>query len=620
MRAGRRLACVLAAGLGSRLKTLTRQDTKCMVEVGGTRLIAHLLQAIARADFDEAVIVVGHGGDNLIQYIASLTPQHSQIRFVENKDFATTNNIYSLHLALEASKNSDYSEIAVFESDVYVEPSTAHAYLTDPQAANSALVSPYEYWMEGTAVTIKDNDHIDTFVSKKDISRYSYGELYKTVNWYRFTRSYMQDHYMPFLEAYLAAKGRNSYYEDVLRTISPHVTDELTAYSIPVSKWIEIDDEEDLRRAAIIASVEPSRKASSLAAQYGGFWKHKELTDLTLLENPSFPPPSLLAELRRCLDRAVRAYSSKQSIIASIAAKGLKLEAKNILVGNGASELLSVLFGAHTSRYSIVPPYFLEFERLLPNGRLRLLDRIFPHDPLNSAYQPWSEQSNDNLIVVNPNNPTGELLTKAQIFTLLDRALSAKKIIVVDESFMDFSGDPTASLLTQEIIDRYPNLLVVKSLGKSHGIGGIRLGLLATSDVQLLARLREKLPIWNVSSIAEVYLDLLPKYQDDLRSSLAMIDHERGNLLSQVRVMGLFATQSFANFLLLPLHLAKATSLQGAFFERGFIVKTISRAGLRGEWLRIPVKDPQTNAIVLDLISQNRSCFMSTCEFESASG
>ena len=80
---------------------------------------------------------------------------------------------------------------------------------------------------------MKANGRIDTFISKKDISRYSYGELYKTVNWYRFSRRYMRDLYMPFLAAYLSVKGKNSYYEDVLRTISPHVTDESIAYSIP---------------------------------------------------------------------------------------------------------------------------------------------------------------------------------------------------------------------------------------------------------------------------------------------------------------------------------------------------------------------------------------------------
>ena len=234
--------------------------------------------------------------------------------------------------------------------------------------------------MEGTAVTVKADRRIDAFISKKDINRYAYGELYKTVNWYRFSRKYLTEVYMPFLLAYLKVKGDNSYYEDVLRTISPHVTDELTAFSIPTSEWIEIDDEEDLRRAEIIASNSTSLKVSLLAAQFGGAWKHRHFTDLTLLENPCFPPAGLMLELNRCLDQAARRYPSRQSIIAGIAAKTLKVEAKNIVVGNGASELLSALFSVDARDYAIVPPYFLEFERLLGPGRLRSSTAYF-HTP-----------------------------------------------------------------------------------------------------------------------------------------------------------------------------------------------------------------------------------------------
>jgi histidinol-phosphate/aromatic aminotransferase/cobyric acid decarboxylase-like protein len=567
--------------------------------------------------FDEIVVVVGHGAASLMQYIDSSISPRLPVQYVENRDFGSTNNIYSLHLALQACRDREFSEIAIFESDVYVEPATAHAYLTNSQATDSALVSPYEYWMEGTAVTVKPNGRIDAFITKKDISRYAYNELYKTVNWYRFSGRYLRELYMPFLEAYLSVKGKNNYYEDVLRTISPHVTDELTAYPIETSAWIEIDDEEDLRRAEIIASETKLKKASLLGGQFGGYWKHKRLTDLTLLENPFFPPPGLLLELGRCLDRAVQSYSSKQSIIAGIAAKSLKLAARNLVVGNGASELLSVLFAADTRCYAIAPPYFLEFERLLANGRFRVLKRTFPHDPPATAYCDWPAAADEALIIVNPNNPTGEMLDKAVLVGLLDRALADNRRVLVDESFLDFSGDPVASLLTQEIIDRYPNLIVVKSLGKSHGVGGIRLGLLASSNTTLLDYLRSRLPIWNVSSIAEVYLDLLPKYLDDLESSMAAIQRERRDMLARLQSLGIFVRNSFANFLLVPLQAGTVNAVQDAFFSRGFLTKTMARVGLAGDWLRLPVKDRQTNAAISDILSQIRPLFMSEAEIAS---
>ena len=85
MRANGKVACVLAAGLGSRLKSLTSQNTKCMVEVGGTRLISYLLDAIQRAGFDEIVVVVGHGAASLTQYINSSALPRLPVYFVDNR-------------------------------------------------------------------------------------------------------------------------------------------------------------------------------------------------------------------------------------------------------------------------------------------------------------------------------------------------------------------------------------------------------------------------------------------------------------------------------------------------------------------------------------------------------
>lgn len=590
-----------------------------MAEVGGKPLIHHLLTAIEEARFDEVILVVGHGADALMRSVASVSSARLPIRYVSNREYATTNNIYSLYLAFDALGRSSWSEIAIFESDVFVAADAAIPYLTEQRAMNTVLASPYEYWMEGTCVTIDSGNRIDSFVAKSDVQRFSYGELFKTVNWYRFSQCYVREIYIPFLKAYLRVKGKTGYYEDVLKVINPHVNRDLTAYIIPPSTWMEIDDEEDLRRAEIVASGEDRGKAALLSSQYGGYWKHHGITDLTLLENPCFPSAGMLAELGRCVDQVIRGYPSKQAIIAKIAAKTLKVEARNLVVGNGASELLSALASIDKRSYAIVPPFFLEYERLLSVNRLRILEHEFPRDALEDAYRRWLRSPEHDLIVVNPNNPTGELVDAAFLAGLLDRGAAENRRVVIDESFIDFACDPSASFLAQEPIDKYPNLVIVKSLGKSHGVAGIRLGLLATSDAALLDLLREKLPIWNVSSIAEAYLDLLPKYIDDLELALKTVNQERQELFSHVRSLGVFAGNSSANFLLLPVKPGMGMRVQEAFFRERFLIKLVKRTGLHGEWLRLPIKDPHTNKIVLDLLSRNKSSFMSAAEIHGNS-
>ena len=131
-------ALILAAGMGKRLKDLTKNNTKCMIKVNGVTLIERMLNQIEKYSFNKIVIVIGYEGKKLKDYIETLRIQ-TPIEYVINPIYDKTNNIYSLSLA------SDYllkDNTILFESDLIFEDSVISSLISDPRS-NLALVDKY---------------------------------------------------------------------------------------------------------------------------------------------------------------------------------------------------------------------------------------------------------------------------------------------------------------------------------------------------------------------------------------------------------------------------------------------------------------------------------------------
>ena len=599
-----RVACILAAGTGSRLKSYTKDNTKCMISIGNQRLIDRILSQIEAACFSKVVIVVGYGAKSLENHIRK-NFSSMPLCFINNVAYATTNNIYSLQMAVP--ELSSYGEVVIFESDVWIDDNEAINFLTNKGLTNHALVSPYEYWMDGTCALIDIDGAISTFVSKRDIHRYNSSELYKTANWYRFDGEYFNRFYTPFINAYISANGKNAYYEDVLKVIVPFSPVKIYSHSIPSERWMDIDDEEDLRRANIIAQTNPREMAKGLRDQFGGYWKNTAYEDLTLLENPYFPPDEFWKEFLEVVPIAGRSYPSKQSVISNLYAKSANVESRHVAVGNGAAELMMTLFNTNKESYTIVAPYFLEYHRLL-SGRLNIIDRDFPNVELWDALSVWRANPNGNLILISPNNPTGEYLTSDQILSLVQIGAINKCKILLDESFCDFSSSQN-SLLTAEILDAHSNLIILKSLGKSYGIGGVRLGVLCSSDDQTIQDIRNSLPIWNVSSFAEVFLDILPKYKTQFNESIRRLMLQRQYFESELKESNIWFYPTNTNFVLLRVKNGFENMVDEAFFNNGLLIKSINRASMSGAYLRIALKSMETTRKVLSVIKENKPFF-----------
>lgn len=168
-------AIILAAGLGRRLGEYTKNNTKCMVEVNGVKLIDRMLGQLARLDLRRVVIVVGYKGSELKAHIGNRYDGRLNIEYVENPIYNKTNNIYSLSLAKEQLQQDD---TLLIESDLIFSDRMLPMILNDPHP-NLALVAKYESWMDGTMVRIDKERNIVNFVPKKAFRFEDVDDYYK---------------------------------------------------------------------------------------------------------------------------------------------------------------------------------------------------------------------------------------------------------------------------------------------------------------------------------------------------------------------------------------------------------------------------------------------------------
>lgn len=239
-------AVILAAGMGSRLKELTQDNTKCMVKMNGVTFIERMLRQIDAHGFSRIVIVVGYKGDKLIEFISGLEGIKTPIVYINNEIYNQTNNIYSLALAQDYLVQDD---TMLFESDLLFENFVIDLMLNDPRES-LMLVDKYDDWMDGTCVKLDGDDNITDFIPGKCFNEAEKDEYYKTVNIYKFSKAFSKDLYVPYLNGYMEEYGKNEYYEAVLRKIIALDNPGIRAIRLNGQLWYEVDNAQDLAVAS----------------------------------------------------------------------------------------------------------------------------------------------------------------------------------------------------------------------------------------------------------------------------------------------------------------------------------------------------------------------------------
>jgi histidinol-phosphate/aromatic aminotransferase/cobyric acid decarboxylase-like protein/CTP:phosphocholine cytidylyltransferase-like protein len=598
-------AIILAAGMGKRLKELTSNKTKCMVKVNGVSLIDRMLHQIEKYSLNRIVIVVGYEGQHLMDYIGTLGIK-TPIIFVNNPIYDKTNNIYSLALAKDYLKEDD---TLLFESDLIFEDAVIDELLSDPRET-LALVDKYESWMNGTCLRVDENDNIKDFISGKNVQYKEVVDYYKTVNIYKFSRGFSEKIYIPFLDAYENALGNNEYYEQVLKVITMLDDPEIKAKRLNGEKWYEIDDVQELDIAEALFCEDPAKRVKLIEQRYGGFWRFPKLVDYCYLVNPYFPPHMMVEEMIASFQTLLTQYPSGQRVNSLLAWNYFNIHQENIVAGNGAAELIKSLLGFFDGKTGFIRPTFEEY----PHRFCKENSVFFDVSAKDYSYTAddimgfFTENKVDNLVIINPDNPSGNYISKADMLRLVEWGKTNSVNIVLDESFIDFADDPDSSLLVQKIISDNPHLYLMKSISKSYGVPGLRLGILASGNKEIIAEIKKDVSIWNINSFAEFYMQIYIKYIKDYEKAKELFRKERARFVEKLsETEGIRVLPSQANFLLIELTSGiTAFELTEKLLNRhNILIKDLTSKLGNDRFIRIAVKDTAENDKFLEALKES---------------
>lgn len=599
-------AIILAAGMGKRLKDLTKNNTKCMVEVNGVTLIDRLLRQLDAYNLKRIVIVVGYEGKKLIDYVNGRGVK-TPVIFVDNPVYYKTNNIYSLFLAKNYLCEED---TLLFESDLIVEDSVIKTLVDDPRET-LALVDKYESWMDGTCVKLSETDDIVEFIPGKKFKFEEIKSYYKTVNIYKFSKHFSKTHYVPFLEAYSNAMGNNEYYEQVLKIITMLDDPEIKAKRLNGELWYEIDDIQDLDIASSIFLPDDGDKVKSIQSRFGGYWRYPKLIDFCYLVNPYFPPAKLLDEIKANFETLATQYPSGMRVNSLLAAKNFGVKQENIAVGNGAAELIKSLMSVTDGDIGIIRPTFEEYPNRYDEGK----QVVFIPKNENFSYSAedlikfFDGKNIKSLILINPDNPTGNFIRTDGLRKIASWAESKRIRLILDESFSDFAVGENNSLIMAEFIENYPTVCIVKSISKCYGVPGLRLGIVASGDNELISFIKQDVGIWNINSFAEFYMQIAEKYQKDYVNGLKQFKTERTRFKRKLdAIKKLRVIDSQANYFMVEvLSTSSGELVEKLLTNCNIFIKDLTgkiKDPYNKQYIRIAVRDRKDNDLLINALKE----------------
>jgi histidinol-phosphate/aromatic aminotransferase/cobyric acid decarboxylase-like protein/choline kinase len=551
------------------------------------------------------VIVVGYKAAGLTEFVTGKYPD-LDIVYVMNPIYDTTNNIYSLWLAREYLKAED---TILLESDVIFDKSMIVEIVTRPEK-DLAVVSKFEHWMDGTVTLLSDDETIVNVIDKKHFRWDDISEYYKTVNIYKFSAKFSSQYYLPFLEAYLSSFGANQYYEQVLNILAYLQNSGLKGMRVSGRRWYEIDDLNDLHVAELIFGAKGTRRDLMLQ-RYGGYWRFPGQLDYCYLVNPYFPTPRMWDELKSAFKEVASQYPSGMAVQSHLAAKIFNVDAETIAVGNGAAELIASLFRCSEGKVGVVDPCFNEYparvggERVVRFDSSRLDFKYSPRDLVAA----WAGKV-DWAVLVNPDNPSGHFLNETVVHLFIEECEENNIRPIVDESFVDFAeGERRFTLFDEAYLERHSGLVVIRSISKSYGVPGLRLGVLASADLALVSRIKQDVAIWNINSPGEFFLQIFDKYKRDYVLACNRIAEERIRLtLELASIPGVHVYPSQANYLLCRLDGAvTAKELSECLFEKeAILIKDLTgkRGFTSGQFFRIAIRTKEENDRLLAGIAE----------------
>ena len=598
-------AIMLAAGKGSRLGKYTKNNTKCMLEVYGKTLLERAIDALLLAGIKDFIIVLGYKGENVKKYIREKElDKKINIIYVDNDVYDTTNNIYSLYLAKDYLIKDD---TILLESDLIYDVSIVKK-LVDSKYDSAAVIAKYEEWMDGTVVTLNDEGFINSFIERKNFEYKNADNYYKTVNIYKFSKEFSERFYLPFLESYIKAYGNNDYYELVLKVISGLKEVKLHGFKLTGEDWYEIDDAQDYDIVNAMFAPSTKEKLELFHKRFGGYWRFNGIKDYCYLVNPYFPTKQMIDKMKYFYNELLFNYPSGQKIEKICASRMFdNVNEDNILIGNGAAELINNLRYIVGKRIGLTIPSFNEYVRCFPDCEITYINSSDDNYRLSLDKIIDKLDDVDTMIIISPDNPSGSCLKYEEVIEILDIAKEKNKQVIFDESFMDFANN-NYTLIDDDILNKYSDLVVIKSISKSYGVPGLRLGVLASGNEKYIKTINNNLPVWNINSFAEYFLQIINIYKKDYIEGCKKIKEERDRFYKElIKIKDLYIYPSEANYFMCKLLSGSANELAEYLLDNNkILIKVLNgKNGFDdGEYIRIAIKSTIDNDYLVKSIKE----------------
>ena len=251
----------------------------------------------------------------------------------------------------------------------------------------------------------------------------------------------------------------------------------------------------------------------------------QQVVDFCFIANPYYPTPEMLSQLIQKIPEIIKAYpSSNPRLAREQLASVLNVKPEYLLLGNGATELITLIGKELIDTIAIPVPTFSEYlEKLRDADSARLYQLPAGNDyRLNlDDFADWIDTEKiSSALIINPGNPTGQFIPPEELKLFLNR-MAHLKVILLDESFIDFSGVENPGLMSD--IASFPNVIVIRSMSKHCGVPGLRLGYCCTANAGFRQQMQALLPVWNINTIAEYFLSMLPDTNREYQASVDQV-------------------------------------------------------------------------------------------------
>ena len=323
---------------------------------------------------------------------------------------------------------------------------------------------------------------------------------------------------------------------------------------------------------------------------------NSDVIDFSSNITPIGVPQAVKNILKKTLDNIQKYPDFRSTEVISSLKKYTQLDKSYLIVGNGAIELIynfCFAFLSKNTKVLIPVPTFQEYEAAakLNNCKISYFKTMNLSENLDSFLSKIPKQG--CVFICNPNNPTGKILSKNQILLIIKTAKKLSSIVFVDECFIEMVPESNNTVISY--VKEYDNLFVLRSLTKSFGLPGLRIGYAASSKQIIKILQKIKIP-WSVNSLAQDAANIALKNKSHLKKSNSVIKKELNYLISTISTLdGFDCYESSTNFILIKTK-HNSTKLQQKLLKHKILVRDCKNfRGLDDHHIRIAVKSHKDN-------------------------